>query len=195
MAEAHPGIRASPSWDLLLAYEHELRKLATKLVNESGHTLKEALRMARDSTDHRTKYLVTPLALHGTAGVPASSWNSRPEGNRGAKRDSVGAAGGASEGDSRKKARGSGRNQKGNKGEGKGGGKSGGKGKPSGARYKAFRANAAQHGLEFKTPTGELRCHRYGAGNCTFPSCSYSHSCAKCGGAHPVVECPQMAGL
>jgi len=195
MSEAHPGIRVSPSWDLLLAYEHELRKHATKLINQAGYTLKEALQAARDSTDHRTKYLVTPLALHGTAAGTTTSWNSRPEGNRGSKRESEGAGGGASENEPRKKPKGSGKKPKGNKGDGKGGGKGGGKGKSFSARYKSFRNNAAQHGLEFKTSAGQLRCHRYGAGNCTYPGCAYSHSCAKCGGPHPVVECPQMAGL
>jgi len=71
MAEAHPGIRVTPSWELLLAYEHELRKRAIKYVSESGYTLKAGLLAARESADHRTKYLITPLALHGTkSGAP-----------------------------------------------------------------------------------------------------------------------------
>ena len=60
MAEAHPGIRVTPSWELLLSYEHELRKKAIKYVNEDGPTLKAALRTARESSDHRTKYLIPP---------------------------------------------------------------------------------------------------------------------------------------
>ena len=63
MAEAHPGIRVTPSWELLLAYEHELRKKAIKYVNESGYTLKAGLLAARESSDHRTKYLITPPGL------------------------------------------------------------------------------------------------------------------------------------
>jgi len=197
MSEAHPGIRASPSWDLLLSYEHEIRKQAIKLVNEAGLTLRAALKSARDSTDHRTKFLITPLALHGTAGGEPSSWNSRAEAVRGPKRDGDSAGGAEHEAGPRKKAKGGG---KGGKGGGKGSGNKGGGGKdgktqPHSPLYKKCRNKPDQYGVSFKTPEGQLRCHRYGAGNCTIPGCTYSHTCAKCGDAHPLVACPQMRGL
>jgi len=78
MAEAHPGVRVSPSWELLLAYEHELRKKAIKSVNESGLTLKAALRAARESSDHRTKYLITPWPSMGPGRGPQPSTERTP---------------------------------------------------------------------------------------------------------------------
>jgi len=191
MAEAHPGVRVSPSWELLLAYEHELRKKAIKSVNESGLTLKAALRAARESSDHRTKYLITPLALHGTrAGTPAidreNTWGKK----RGAE-DSEGKGSG-------KGWKGDGKSKQGGKGTGKNADKDNKK-KQEGSReqrkYKALRNAKDKLGLKFQTEDGTARCHRFGSGGgCDISKCSYSHTCAKCGAAHPTVKCPQLSG-
>ena len=52
-------------------------------------------------------------------------------------------------------------------------------------------------------PSGEP-CHKWNAGNCTYPRCRHTHACSSCGGPpHPVIKClsqnfaisgPQVAG-
>jgi len=192
MAEAHPGVRVTPSWELLLSYEHELRKKAIKCVNEEGLTLKAALRAARESSDHRTKYLITPLALHGTrAGNPAGETE-----NAGGKKRWAEDFEGKSAGKSKK---GDGKSKQGGKGSGKNSGKSGsGKDplkKSNSAKYKSMRNNKDKLGLEFQAKDGTFRCHRFGSGGDCSADCRYSHTCAKCGESHPTISCPQLRGV
>jgi len=61
IGEANPTMSCVPSWDLLMKYELEVRKLAIRKVNEGGATLAEAMAMARTSVEHRTSYFITPL--------------------------------------------------------------------------------------------------------------------------------------
>ena len=193
LTEANPGIRANPSWELLLAYEHELRKAAIKNVSENGVTLAEALKAARESSDHRTKHFITPLALQGPSSSAGCRSSQPGDGSRGDKRGADGQQAGDSGAPPRKQQKGDG------KGKGKDAGKQKGKdhGKsstgPSG-RYKQLRNKARQLGLNFVTPEKQLICHNYGAQKCTVQDCPMAHVCAKCYGPHPLTECPQMAG-
>ena len=54
-----------PTWQIILRYELEIRKEATRRINMCGNTLSDALGLARHSDELRTRYLVTPLALSG----------------------------------------------------------------------------------------------------------------------------------
>jgi len=188
MAEAHPGIRVTPSWELVLAYEHELRKKAIKYVNESGLTLKAALLAARESSDHRTKYLITPLALHGSRSGPPAAEQDHAGGKKRGAEDADGK--GFSKG-----KKGDGKAKKGGKGSGKDG-KKDNKKKSENSQYKALRNSADRLGLEFKTKEGVNLCHRFGSGfGCQLHDCAFSHTCAKCGEPHPTVKCPQLRGV
>jgi len=187
----------SPSWDLLMKYEFEVRKYAVRKVNESGATLAEGMALARTSMEHRTSYFITPLAMPGSrvsavrpAALPA------PDG-RGNKRSAEEAAlvpyeGGGS---SSRAAVGS------------GGGKSKGKGKdkkqrtltleelkklsPIGA-YKAIRNNPGQYRIKFRGPDGVPRCHNYQSDTCKIAGCKFTHVCVRCGGAHGAAACPDL---
>ena len=53
----------SPPWDVVLAYEHRLRKEAFRMVNEQGSTLSAALVSVMASAELKETYFTTPLAL------------------------------------------------------------------------------------------------------------------------------------
>jgi len=72
IGEANPTMACTPTWDLLMKYEFELRKHAIRKVNEGGMTLAEAMEAARRSIEHRTSYFITPLAMpHSRIAAPA----------------------------------------------------------------------------------------------------------------------------
>ena len=52
-----------PSWTILIAYEHKLRKEAFKLVNQGTATLAEALELVVRDADLKETFFTTPLAL------------------------------------------------------------------------------------------------------------------------------------
>ena len=53
----------TPPWEIVLAYEHRLRKEAFRMVNETGKTLSDALSLVVNSPDLKETYFTTPLAL------------------------------------------------------------------------------------------------------------------------------------
>ncbi|CAE6914886.1 PARP6, partial [Symbiodinium sp. CCMP2456] len=53
----------TPPWDVVLAYEHRLRKEAFRLVNEEDQTLSAALATVVASAELKETYFTTPLAL------------------------------------------------------------------------------------------------------------------------------------
>ena len=53
----------TPPWDVVLAYEHRLRKEAFRLVNEEDQTLAAALATVVSSAELKETYFTTPLAL------------------------------------------------------------------------------------------------------------------------------------
>ncbi|CAE7267906.1 FCPC [Symbiodinium sp. CCMP2592] len=53
----------SPPWEVVLAYEHRLRKQAFRLVNDQGYTLAGALASVISSAELKETYFTTPLAL------------------------------------------------------------------------------------------------------------------------------------
>jgi len=196
IAEANPTMSYGPSWDLLMKYEHEVRRLAIRKVNEGGCTLAEGMAQARADVPHRTSYFITPLAMPGSRAHSAASHPSlpasapEPRGSKRAAEDLVappaggGGHGGASSGS-------------GKGGKGKGKGKGAGKGKdikhlaPRSA-YRLMRNEPSRFGVHFKDAEGKLRCHAFQAGLCNATNCKFAHVCARCGGAHGATRCPEL---
>ena len=63
----------SVPWTVTLTYEHEVRKLAAKLVNYSGRSMKDALEEARKSTECKERVFTSPLAMCIATGVSAAA--------------------------------------------------------------------------------------------------------------------------
>jgi hypothetical protein len=63
----------SVPWTVTLTYEHEVRKLAAKLVNYSGRSMKDALEEARKSTECKERFFTSPLAMCIATGVSAAA--------------------------------------------------------------------------------------------------------------------------
>jgi len=190
LGEANPTMSVSPSWELLMKYEFELRKAAIRKVNESGATLAEAMALARSSMEHRTSYFITPLAMPGSrAQAPRPSAMPAPE-QRDNKRK-AGEAGLPFSSDSGGKAKG--------KGKDKGKKKSKnvttvGELKQMAPRsaYKLIRADPSRFGAQFRGPDGVPRCHNYQSGHCATEGCKFTHACLRCGGAHGILACPDL---
>jgi len=192
IGEANPTMSAGPTWDLLMKYEFEVRKLAVRRVNEGGSTLAEAMEFARKSVEHRTNFFVTPLAMpNARVTVPRMAPDNRGS-KRSAEEDSHPMDGNAS------RPAGSG------KGKGKGKGKDAGKNPkktisdqklktlPPMAAYKVIRTDPERYGVRFKGSDGTPRCHNFQMGRCSLSGCKFAHVCNKCGGAHPVTACPEL---
>jgi len=198
IAEANPTMSVGPSWELLMKYEYEVRKLAIRKVNEGGCTLAEGMAQARASVTHRTSYFITPLAMpaprapayQGSSAVPRPAQeqrgSKRSADEAGAHPGSSSGGGGLGPGSSKGKA-------KGGKGKGAKGGKTEDikKASPKNA-YKMIRNAPSRYGVSFKGADGKARCHNFQAGLCTSSSCQYEHVCVRCGGAHGASRCPEL---
>jgi hypothetical protein len=190
ISEANPTMACRPSWDLLLKYDFELRKYAIKRVNEGSQTLAEAVEAARNSMELRTKFFITPLAMPAQRVAPPKA----EAGDRGVKRAAAEAL--PAQEDRSSKGRGRGRDGKGKGRDGKG------KDKPLSAAelralppksaYRRMRNSPQLYGLQLKGPGGEPSCHAFQIGECKKTDCSYNHVCARCGGPHAVVACPDL---
>jgi hypothetical protein len=58
----------APSWNLILNYEHELRRKGAELINMEGMSIQEAFIAARNDQDTKTNFFTTPLAVSVHAG-------------------------------------------------------------------------------------------------------------------------------
>jgi len=197
IGEANPTMSCTPSWDLLMKYEMEIRKLAVRKVNEGGFTLAEGMAFARASTEHRTSYFITPLAMPGSRASgprPAAAGDAtHAQDPRGSKRSAEealgrsegGSGGGGAQHDKQRK-----------KGDGKGS-----KGKTPKqedikklsprAAYKLIRNAPGRYGVKFRGTDGAPRCHAFQVGSCP-GGCKFTHTCIRCGGAHGVTKCPEL---
>jgi len=193
IGEANPTMACSPTWDLLMKYELELRKFAARGVNEGGKTLADAMEEARNSIEHRTNYFITPLAMpNSRVALPRAAQESR-----GAKRPADdGAPYPADDGHERQADEG---RRKGKaKGQSKGGKQKTGpepkslKSMSPQAAYRAIRAAPGRYKAKLTGDDGVPRCHRFQLGVCNQAGCKYSHVCVRCGGAHGVTKCPEM---
>ena len=70
--DSEGGTVASPPWNLVLSYEHAVRKQAARLVNQDGQTWPTALKMAWRDATVKERNFTTPLAL--VAKRPAPPW-------------------------------------------------------------------------------------------------------------------------
>jgi len=193
--EANPAMPCGPSWDLLLIYELELRKFAVRLINEKGRTLVAALREARESVEHRSKFFVAPLAMQRTrpatsgavgGGQRGSKRPHEPEGP-GAAADASGAGGSSAPAprqSSPAKGKQKGKNKQPSIQELR-------KMNPKKA-YRIMRSNMEAYGLAYKTKDKQMLCHNFQAGPCTKKDCQYAHACMRCGGSHGCVSCPEL---
>ena len=58
---------ANPSWQLVLNYEHRLRKEADKMASRNNRSLVDALKEARENAMLKETHFVGPLALEMAA--------------------------------------------------------------------------------------------------------------------------------
>jgi len=201
IGEANPTMSCTPSWDLLMKYEMEIRKLAVRKVNEGGFTLAEGMAFARTSVEHRTSYFITPLAMPGAraSGQRPAGAGDTPHAQdfRGSKRTadealgrSEGGSGGSGAQHDKKKKK---------KGDGKGKDKQQ-KGSVSQeelkklsprSAYKLIRNAPGRYGVKFRGADGAPRCHAFQVGSCV-GGCKFVHTCVRCGGAHGVTKCPEL---
>jgi len=199
IAEANPTMSCTPSWDLLMKYELEIRKLAIRKVNEGGATLAEGLALARSSVEHRTSYFITPLAMPGSRASVARPPSFAAQEFRGSKRSAEEALGHQDGGGG---SSGGPASSGGGKAKGKGKDKDK-KAKVTGTRdelkklsprsaYKMIRNAPGRYGVKFRGSDGVPRCHNFQAGPCQVAGCKFAHVCIKCGGAHGATRCPEL---
>ncbi len=86
-----------PSWTILIAYEHKLRKEAFKHVNQGTATLAEALELVVKDADLKETFFTTPLALTAAQGDKYRKYNWK--GEKGDKVDPKGKGKKAKKGD------------------------------------------------------------------------------------------------
>ena len=164
------AIVSSPSWALLLSYEHAIRKKMVLLVNK-GQTVKESLKLAMEDPVTKERFFTTPLCVEAVSGKrPApSDWGY-----------AEGAA--SSQGQPSKGSKGSG---KGAKGKGKNSAKGGNKGKE-----RKTVNGVKSEGCKRKTPDDANICFKFNSGGCSVSNCPFVHVCGRCFAANvPMNRC------
>jgi hypothetical protein len=157
------GVKVSPSWSVVLAYEFQLRKKAVREVMYNGMDIARALEIARKCSETKEQYFTTPMAL-------STAVATQVQGTRQNWKQDY-------------------RNQQGNQNQHKGG--RGGKGK-QGKGGRNGKGGKAQTKLKFKRnkkPDGRLICYRFQSKGCERAGCGFIHVCAWCLADHPMVEC------
>jgi hypothetical protein len=159
---------AAPTWAMLIAYEHAIRKRACQAVNNGEtRTLGAALSDAWKDAVTKDRHFTTPLALmrpeRQAPGPPKDTpWR---EDNRGAWKPNL-------KNEWKKKGKGAGKKGSGEKGGKKGGGKN-------------------------RTPDGQSICFRFNdkkAAKCNEADCRFLHVCNICfAETHPAFQCPGKA--
>jgi hypothetical protein len=150
---ASGSVVSTPSWALLLSYEHAIRKAMVKMVSQ-GKTVKEALKCAMEDPVTKERFFTTPLCMEavGTKRLAPAEWNSSE-------------AASPSQGQPRK---GGGHSQKKGKGKGKG----------KGRKEKGIRDRVS--GCAAKNPAGENICFKFNGSGCSISQCPFLHICGKC---------------
>ena len=151
-------VLSTPSWALLLSYEHAIRKAMVKLVTQ-GKTVKEALKTAMEDPVTKERFFTTPLCIEAVSGKrPApAEWQYTEAASSG----------------QRQPGKGKGNPNKNAKGKGKGGGKNNKKGE-----RRSFRAGRS--GCASKNPEGASLCYKFNDQGCSVPNCPFVHACGKC---------------
>ena len=69
------SVPVKPPWNIVLTYEHRLRREAFKLVHAGENTLSEALALVVKNADLKESYFTTPIALSSSAASgPTLKW-------------------------------------------------------------------------------------------------------------------------
>lgn len=167
------GHEMKPDWEIVLSYEHEIRKDAMRAVLYDGLDLAAALARARKDMELRERFFVAPgmCSIIATAAFEpgtrssAASVRSHPyEANA----SSSGGGGNGGEKSSRKRGSGS-----------KGGGKGGSSGSKGGSK------GGHKHD---KTPQGNPICFNWNRNKCTESKCTRVHCCTICFGTHRAAD-------
>jgi hypothetical protein len=171
---ASGNVVSRPSWQIILDYDHEIRKKAYELIRTGEMTtIALALVSAMRNAELRQVSLLEPMTLGSRADREGSSSDSskkRPsdDGWAAPPQQFWKGSGGKSGKD------------KGGKGKGKGKGK-------GGKEWRNTGKNSV--GLYTKIPqSGRLVCFGYQKNVCS-GGCGMAHVCQQCLGAHPVREC------
>ena len=162
------------SWEILLNYEFQIRKLACKKVLYEDKDVATALEEAMADLQIKEKHFITPMALMAAATGGGKTVEPRshprplpypPKGGKG----------------------------KGDKGSGKGkyDSQKGGQGKASTSQSSKERSNQKRKdGKSLRTPDGRLICMGYQSNSCTYgDKCRFVHVCSKCFGEHMGSSC------
>ena len=158
---------SSPSWSLLLSYEHAIRKKMVLLVNK-GQTVKESLKLAMEDPVTMERFFTTPLCIEAVSGK-------RPAPSDWGYAETAGSA--STQVQNNKKG-------KGPKWSGKGKSKEGGKGKSK------RRGEHKDRNCASKTPDGANICFKFNQAGCSVLNCPFVHVCGKCFTANvPMSRC------
>ena len=157
------AILSSPSWSLLLSYEHAIRKKMVILVNK-GQTVKDSLKSAMEDPVTKERFFTTPLCVEAVSGK-------RPAPSEWGYAETAGSA--------------STHVQNNKKGKSPRGGKGRGKGKDKGKNRRTSVNKCAS-----KTPDGANICFKFNQAGCSVPNCPFVHVCGKCFAANvPMNRC------
>ena len=180
-------VLASPSWALLLSYDHEIRRKAFKEVNMKGRTIKEALKAAQASTELRERYLTTPMRFPSAALSAGSSI--QEENRRPLKRLQDEIKPEVSK-KALKKERQQERlkNEKGKSGKGRGSWNETTKGPPW-QQAKPVLPTKVPRKPRGQTADGRKLCYAYAKGTCVKDQCQFAHLCPKC--EKGPIDCPR----
>jgi len=160
---ASGGVEYSPSWEIVLSYEHQLRKLACKKVLFEDKDIATALNESLQDLQVKERYFITPLAVSAASSSSSSGGPSR-----------------AKAGDWRSEPYDSGKGAKNRKGDGKGG-KSKSKAEQRKEDFKKSANDRRKQGRAMKTPDGRLICMGFQSKSCKYKDqCRYVHVCSKC---------------
>jgi hypothetical protein len=145
---------SSPSWSLLLSYEHAIRVKAMQLVRK-GSTFSAALKSAWEDPLTKERHFTTPLALEAVRYVPSSTpsnWDDQPS----SKKQRLALTNGTKGVDPSTKGKGK---KKGKTGKGKGKGKK----------------------IKSQMPDGSYVCFNFNKEvGCQRTECTFKHVCGKC---------------
>ena len=156
------AVVSSPSWSLLLSYEHAIRKKMVWYIKK-GATLTEGIKQAMEDPVTKERFFTTPLCLEAVSGKrPApAEWAYSDDSHNG------------------KGSRGAGKNGKGKGKSQKGGGK-GKNNKRRGNNAGNGKSNPSS-GCAAQTPDGTKVCFKFNrSGGCKLPNCAFVHVCCRC---------------
>ena len=162
-------IWSNPSWDLMLSFEHKLRKEAYRRASREGRTLVATLDEVITDSNLKETYFVTPLTLE----LSRRAQPSNPGG---------GATAASSNYDKWKNTAGTQR----------AGPKGGGKGQGKGTRKGKLGANSRAGFVYSTTPDGRQICYAFNNAKCDGKTCNRVHVCQFClDPGHNRHACPQ----